>query len=61
MTLELEGLCGLNGVIRFACSVNAGLLCKFSFIEVGISYGWSLEKFCVFMILSSNLFFKKLN
>jgi hypothetical protein len=45
----------LNGVNGFTSSVNAGILCKFSIIEVGIPYGWSLEKFSIFMTLSSNL------
>ena len=50
-SLELDGLCVLNGVNGFACSVNVGILCKFAIIEVGIPYGWSLEEFCVFMTL----------
>jgi len=54
-TLELEGLCVLNSVNGFACSVNAGLLRKFSFIKIGIPYGWSLQEFYVFMTISSNL------
>jgi len=38
-TLELEGQCVLNDVNGFTCSLNAGTLCKFSIIEVGIPYG----------------------
>jgi hypothetical protein len=36
--IELEELCVLNGVNGFACSVNAGILCKFAIIEVDIPY-----------------------
>jgi hypothetical protein len=38
-TLEIKGLCVLDGVNGFACSINAGILCKFAIIEVGIPYG----------------------
>jgi len=46
-------LCVVNG---FAWSANMdALLCTFAIIEVGIPYGCSLERFCIFVFRSSSL------
>jgi len=54
--LELEGLCTLCMVNRFAWSAKIdALLCTFSIIEVGIPYNCSLGMFFIFTFRSSSL------